>query len=74
MYTIILGLDGKYHCEGMLQDSTERWSHDTLDEAVKSMKDFAKHGNHDNIKKKDITFLRVAPVTEPLYRYEEWKP
>lgn len=63
MYTIILGMDGLYHCWGKLQDSTERWTETSLDAAVKSMKDFAKHGNHTKIKKKDIRILREVPTT-----------
>ncbi len=48
MYRIIYGRDGKYHCEGRLQDGTERWTNDTLDEAVDSLKKFARTMNGDN--------------------------
>ncbi len=72
MYTIIKGLDGKYHCHGRLQDSTERWTEDTLKKAIKSMKVHAKMGNHTKIKKRDITYLQEAPVTK--MEYIPWQP
>lgn len=75
MYTITLDLDGRYHCSGMLQDGTEYWIEDDLEKAIKSMKQFAEVLNHHKgLKKKEIKFLRVVPVKEPQYTYEEWKP
>jgi hypothetical protein len=66
VYTIIRGLDGKIRCEGRLQDSTERWTSLDVESAIKSMKDFAKHGNGMKIKRKDISFLQedVTLVTQ----------
>lgn len=65
MYTIMLGQDGKYHCTGKLQDGTERWTENTLDAAVKSMKRFAKTMNGAKIKKRTgITYLREVQVAK----------
>lgn len=71
MYTIILGKDGKYHCEGRIQDGTERWVCDSLEDAVKKMKCHAKIMNGTKIKKKHIVFLRERTVPVD---YEEWHP
>ena len=62
MYTIVKGMDGRFHCQGRLQDGAERWIKDTLDEAVASMKKFARVLNGTKIKKKDITFLQERPA------------
>ncbi len=72
MYTIFKGHDGKFHCQGRLQDGTERWVKDTLEEAIKSMKSFAKFGNGTKIKKKDIQFLQLVQVVEE--KWVEWRP
>lgn len=72
MYTIIELGNGKYRCEGKLQDSTERWDEDSLEEAIKSMKEFAKFGNGVKIKKKDIVFLRAVQVVKT--EYQQFKP
>ena len=60
MYTIIKGLDGKFHCEGKLQDSTERWTKPTMIQAIASMRQFAWHGNHD----KDFNVNRIEFLEE----------
>jgi hypothetical protein len=72
MYTIILGLDGKYHCQFRLQDGTEYYVEDSLESAIKGAKAFAKAYNHSKIKKKDITFLRERQVA--AVEYDSWKP
>lgn len=72
MYTIILGLDGKYHCQFRLQDGTEYYTEETLEAAVDHAKRFAKFMNGMKIKKKNITFLRQTPVTE--VKLVPWKP
>lgn len=71
MYTIILGLDGRYYCWGKLQDGTERWTENNLEAAIKSMKDFARFANHTKIKRKDIEFFQEQPVMET--KYVPWK-
>ena len=72
MYTIYLLLSGKFYCMGKLQDGTERWEEDTLEEAIKSMKSFAKALNGTKIKKKDIEFFkeRACEVSE----FVPWQP
>lgn len=65
MYTIIRGLDGKFYCQGKLQDSTERWEEADLEAAIKSMKRFAKTMNGEKkLKKKGILFLQEQAVIE----------
>jgi len=71
MYTIIKK-DDKFYCEGRLQDSTERWTEDTLEGAIKSMIKFAKIGNGTTISKKHITFLEPIQVVKT--EYIEWRP
>lgn len=67
MYTIIEE-NGKFVCEGRLQDGTERWTKDTLDEAVESLKRFADVMNHDkNLKRKHITFLKPIQALQTQY-------
>jgi hypothetical protein len=68
MYTIFK-TDGTFHCEGRLQDGTERWTKPTLEEAIKSMKHFAKVMNGMKIKKKDIQFFESKEVVE-----RKWVP
>lgn len=58
MYQIILGLDDKWHCWCTIQDGTERWVKDDLEEAVKSMKTVAEVLNHAKIRRRDIEFLK----------------
>ncbi len=67
MYVIYLGSDNKYHCEGRLQDSTERWVENSLEEAVKSLKQFAKFGNGMKIKRKDIAYFVAKEVVKQEY-------
>lgn len=75
MYTIIKGLDNKFHCEGGLQDGVERWEEKTLSTAVKSMIMFALTCNNDKIKKKDITYLQsVEVIGSKLVKWEPYKP
>lgn len=62
MYWVTLMMDGRFYCEGRLQDGTERWYKTTEAEAVKSMKEFAKVMNNTKLKRKDIDFLREVPV------------
>lgn len=64
MYAICKGDDGKFYCHGRLQDGTERWVKNTLEEAIKSMKQFAKSMNGQKIKKKNIEYLQTATVAE----------
>lgn len=68
MYTIFKGTDGKFHCEGRLQDGTERWTKDTLDEAVESLKQFAEtmngaKGPH-RLKRKHISYYESVQVVK----------
>lgn len=63
MYSITETLDGRWYCEGRVQDGTEQWYKPTRAEAVKSMKLFAKWGNWEEITVKQITFLRQVKVT-----------
>lgn len=72
MYTIIKGLDGKFHCQFRLQDGTEYYTEDSLEVAIEHAKNFAKTMNGTKIKKKDITFLQEARKRET--RLIEWKP
>lgn len=72
MYTIVLLQNGKYFCCGRLQDGKEEWSANTLEEAVSSMKTFAKTMNGTKLKKKHITYLQEKPVTKAAWI--EWKP
>src|SRR5262245_38202406 len=58
MYTITELVNGKWLCEGRLQDSTERWEEATWLKAVESMVLFARTGNGAYITKADITFRK----------------
>lgn len=69
MYTIYRMQDGTYHCEGRLQDGTERWISSSLESAIESMKKFAKTMNGTKLKKKGIVFFE--PV-EPIWK--EFRP
>lgn len=76
MYTIVKRLNGTFLCMGRIQDGTERWEEKSLDEAVKSMKSFAKvmngaRGEH-KLKRKHITFLQEQWVSE--IKYVAWNP
>lgn len=63
----------KYECQGRIQDGTEYWTCDTLEEAIKSMKQFAKVMNGaPKLKKKDILFLRQQQIIRT--EYTEFKP
>lgn len=72
MYTIYQMPDGTYSCEGRLQDGTERWTKPTLEEAIKSMKGFARTMNNTKLKKRQITYLR--PVQVVKQEYEPFNP
>ncbi len=72
MYIIFKNQDGTFHCHGRIQDGTERWIKPTLEEAVKSMKQFAKLMNGMKIKKKDITFLQ--PIEKVITEWVKWEP
>ncbi len=68
VYTIIDMGNGEFRCEGKLQDSIERWTKHSLEEAVQSMKTFAEVGNGEKkLKKKHITFLRPIQVVKTEY-------
>lgn len=67
MYQIFRDMDGKYHCAGRLQDGTERWTCNTLDEAVQSLKDFARAANGDTIKRKQISYYEERPIRATEY-------
>jgi hypothetical protein len=70
MYTITDMGNGQFWCEGKLQDGTERWVKSSLEEAVQSMKTFAKTMNGTKLKKKHIAYLRpVEPKYEQYYPY-----
>lgn len=71
MYTIIKEPDGKFYCLAGLQDDTERWTCETLKEAVRSMKKFAAH-EQNIIKKRNIVFLQE--VRETVTQTVHWKP
>lgn len=65
MYEIMRGTCGKYHCTGRLQDGTERWSEDSLDAAVKSLKRFARVMNGTKIKRSQIDYYENRMVDTP---------
>jgi hypothetical protein len=69
MYTIIKRNNGTFRCIGKLQDVTERWICSTLEEAIDSMKQFARTMNGTKLKKSGIAYLQEQSV--PLV---EWKP
>ena len=75
MYTIIKGLDGKFHCEGRLQDSTERWwTKPTMIQAIASMRQFAWYGNHDkDLNVNQIEFLEEKREIIEQFVYEPMK-
>ena len=74
MYTIIKGLDGQFHCEGRLQDSTERWTEPTMAKAITSMKRFAKYGNHhEDLTVNGIKFLEEKREVVEQFVYEPMK-
>jgi hypothetical protein len=72
MYTIIRLNNGKFLGMFRLQDGTERYTYDTLKEAIKGAKSFAKTCNGMKIKKKHISFLQEQPVTE--VKLVPWDP
>ena len=73
MYTIVELPSGKYECQGRIQDGTEYWTCDTLEEAIKSMKQFAKFMNGaTKLKKKHIRFLHQQQVIRT--EYVEFRP
>jgi hypothetical protein len=73
MYTIILGLDGKYHCQFRLQDGTEYYTEPTLETAIAHAKKFARIVNGDKkLKKKDIAFYKQEPIQE--VKLVPWRP
>jgi hypothetical protein len=65
MYTITQLTNGKWHCEVVIQDGTERWDHDTREEAVRSVISGARVLNGSYIREDDITFL-VQPPKVPV--------
>lgn len=67
MYTIIKGTDGKFHCEGRIQDGTERWTEDDLETAIKSMKRHAEIMNGTKIKRRHIRLVEPVQVVKTEY-------
>ncbi len=63
--------DGTFRCVGKIQDGTERWTCNTLEEAVKSMKRFAKVMNGTKIKKKHIAFFVPKHVAKTEWVEQE---
>ena len=65
MYRIVEKLDGKFLCEVMIQDGTERWAEYSLKDAKKSVKRAASFFNGTKIKTKDIEIYKEisAPTT-----------
>lgn len=63
MYSIYKEPDGRFKCEVTIQDGTERWYKDTLEEAIKSVKSGAMAYNHNKIMKSDIQYFEAVPVT-----------
>ncbi len=75
MYRIIKLLNGKYHGQFRLQDGTEYYMFDTLGEAIKKAKKFAKVTNGDaNLKKSGMTFLQETTKRVTVTEFESWKP
>ena len=75
MYWITKLLNGKFYCEGRVQDGTERWEEPTLEKAVKSMKVFAKMCNRDKrLGVKDIRFFQICKVGEEDTTIRDWCP
>jgi hypothetical protein len=58
MYTITELRNGKFHCEVRIQDGTERWDHDTRQEAIYSVIQAARVLNGSYIHDEDIAFLK----------------
>ncbi len=75
MYTIIKCLDGKFYCEGRVQDGIERWEELTLRKAIGSMQVFADVGNHDKeFTEKSITFKKVMRIDKSEIHLVDWNP
>lgn len=74
MYTITKCLDGKFFCECIIQDGTERWLKQDIDEAVNSMKRAAEILNGAKIKKRDISFRQQREILETTIEYIPWIP
>ncbi len=65
MYSITKRIDGKYVAACRIQDGTERWVKDTIDEAIRFLKDSAKTLNHTKIKRRDIEFFKEILNSNP---------
>ena len=73
MYDIYELEDGTFECHGRVQDGTEKWNESTIQEAVKSLKQFAETVNRRKIKKADIKFYRPKKVTVVEWnRVDKW--
>lgn len=73
MYTIVKLQNGKFLGMFRLQDGTERYTYDTLEEAIKGAKSFAKYMNgNKNLKKKHINYLQEKAVVET--QFVDWEP
>lgn len=67
MYTIVKKLDGKFLCIGQIQDGNEQWEEPSLEDAVQSLKKFAKTMNGargaDKLKRKHIKYLQERHIS-----------
>lgn len=73
MYKITHQVDGMhFHCEGRTQDSTERWTKDSLYDAVQSMIRFAKSANGETLTAEDFDYFREVskPPSPEVVRWE----
>jgi len=61
MYSITQLTNGKWYCEVVIQDGTERWEHDTREEAVRSVISGARVLNGSYIREDDISFHVQQP-------------
>ncbi len=64
MYRIFKHPDGTFHCEGKIQDGTERWTEATLEGAIRSMRKHALVLNGVKITKRDIEFFEPVQAVE----------
>lgn len=72
MYQIYEQPDGTYQGACRIQDGTEWFTATTLEEAVETMKKWAKTLNNSKIKKKDIALYRQVPKVVENWTQVEW--
>jgi len=65
MFSITQLTNGKWYCEVVIQDGTERWERDTREEAVRSVISGARVLNGSYIREDDISF-HVQPPKIPV--------